>query len=702
MVRTFKVRLNAAHPELPLMEATAIVGSASTAFIYGVPASIGSWHITKVYVQATYPDESEVTIEARVGAEGIYTATIPMTMYSGRTRSGFVVLADGIDEGGDPVTGYVLGIADFAVYTKYLEVGHGTVAGATLHYFNIAPTVAKEGDVATVDGVLKLYNGSAWIPFTDIDLTDYYTKAETNSAIQSATAGLLPKTDVVDPVTASATGKAADALKVKERIALNNRGFNGSGYSDWSYSPDWVLVLDSSIRFDRVVYNEGYWIAEGHPDGIQAVIVLSKVQGAADALTVTFPESDYISAAVVATRTALKGYVMGDPADNTNPNKDKPVAKQEDLTAAEQAIAAKYTKPAGGIPSTDMSEAVQTSLAKADSALQSAPVSSVNTKTGAVTLYGSDVAMSSQDATTVAAAIAAKYAKPNDGIPKTDLASGVQTSLDKADAALPGTGGTMTGGLTTPNLTVGARYAGSTIGTNSVAAGGENEASGNHSFANGANTKAKGNFSHAEGVNTEATGGYQHADGSYNDPHTVLSGTAEQIAAGTALWMLGFGTSSSDKKNAVETMRNGKTFIYGVGGYDGTNPTGSGVVDIAAFLNALPSAGDLRYSLGTTITATATLADRTMNNVAPAADNTQNIVLSFPAAVTGKARDFCALVTNTTGNTGTISFSPPSGATIYGDGFGTIPASGETYLYNVMEIAANTFFTKAVKMETPA
>lgn len=54
-----------------------------------------------------------------------------------------------------------------------------------------------------------------------------------------------------------------------------------------------------------------------------------------------------------------------------------------------------YSKPSGGIPSTDMTSAVQTSLGKADTA----------------------------------------YQKPSGGIPSTDMASAVQTSLDKADTA---------------------------------------------------------------------------------------------------------------------------------------------------------------------------------------------------------------------------------------------------------------------------
>ena len=74
-------------------------------------------------------------------------------------------------------------------------------------------------------------------------------------------------------------------------------------------------------------------------------------------------------------------------------------------------------------------------------------------------------------------------------------------------------------------------------------------------------------------------------------------------------------------------------------------------------------------------------------------------MLTFPDAVTGYLRDFLVLVTNTTGNTGDITFSPPTGAMVYGNGFTNSPASGETWLYTVTEVADNEFFTKSEKME---
>lgn len=53
----------------------------------------------------------------------------------------------------------------------------------------------------------------------------------------------------------------------------------------------------------------------------------------------------------------------------------------------------KYTKPTGGIPKSDLSSSVQSSLEKAETALQTAPVTSVNGKTGAVALGKSDVGL---------------------------------------------------------------------------------------------------------------------------------------------------------------------------------------------------------------------------------------------------------------------------------------------------------------------
>ena len=97
-------------------------------------------------------------------------------------------------------------------------------------------------------------------------------------------------------------------------------------------------------------------------------------------------------------------------------------------TTQKAAWNAKYDKPAEGIPKTDLASAVQISLGKADSALQEhQDISALTTH-----VANSNIHVTSEQKT----AWSAKYDKPTSGIPKTDLVSSVQTSLDKADTAL--------------------------------------------------------------------------------------------------------------------------------------------------------------------------------------------------------------------------------------------------------------------------
>lgn len=70
---------------------------------------------------------------------------------------------------------------------------------------------------------------------------------------------------------------------------------------------------------------------------------------------------------------------------------------------AANTAAGKFTLPATGVPAGSLSDAVRASLGRADSALQSAPVTSVAGKAGAVTLVKGDVGLSQVDNTSDAA-----------------------------------------------------------------------------------------------------------------------------------------------------------------------------------------------------------------------------------------------------------------------------------------------------------
>lgn len=126
------------------------------------------------------------------------------------------------------------------------------------------------------------------------------------------------------------------------------------------------------------------------------------------------------------------GFITSAPVQSVNGKTGAVVLTASDVGAGT------YTKPSGGIPASDLAPGV----------IPSVPVQSVNGKTGAVVLDAEDVGALPED-TPIPAAVTEQtvagwgftkntgtYSKPSGGIPKTDLASDVQTSLGKADTAL--------------------------------------------------------------------------------------------------------------------------------------------------------------------------------------------------------------------------------------------------------------------------
>lgn len=83
------------------------------------------------------------------------------------------------------------------------------------------------------------------------------------------------------------------------------------------------------------------------------------------------------------------------------------------------------------------------------------------------------------------------------------------------------TGDTMTGPLTTTELTVGIRLGNNIVGENSTSLGKIYKATGENSVAEGYLTSASGNYSHAEGQQTIASGNYSHAEGSSQSIRTA-------------------------------------------------------------------------------------------------------------------------------------------------------------------------------------
>ena len=101
------------------------------------------------------------------------------------------------------------------------------------------------------------------------------------------------------------------------------------------------------------------------------------------------------------------------------------------------------------------------------------------------------------------------------------------------------------------------------FGSGSHAEGVNNKAFGACSHAEGNITQASGQFSHTEGCGTRAYSKYEHAEGAYNKSY---SNPSAQV-----IHSVGIGSDDNNRKNAHEIKFNGDHYIYGVGGFDGTN-----------------------------------------------------------------------------------------------------------------------------------
>ena len=113
-------------------------------------------------------------------------------------------------------------------------------------------------------------------------------------------------------------------------------------------------------------------------------------------------------------------------------------------------------------------------------------------------------------------------------------------------------------------------------GMMSHAEGDTTQANGSASHAEGYMTKASGSFAHSEGKATVTAVEGGHAEGIYNEDDTNL------------IHSVGIGSGDSARKNAEAIYTDGKKYIYGVGGYDGTKASiANGAKDIATVVNEI-------------------------------------------------------------------------------------------------------------------
>lgn len=161
MIGTLNVAVNAANPNIPLKTLFAYIHSPSSIRIIDVPKKIGKWIITQVYFTANYPDNRIVTAQC-VLTGGCWTGTIVGSTVTGTSLNGYTISANGIDENGNPITGYVLGKGSVEILDADTKLAP-TDPIFYIHVLNTKPENPTKGDAYVDGGVWYFYNGDNWV-----------------------------------------------------------------------------------------------------------------------------------------------------------------------------------------------------------------------------------------------------------------------------------------------------------------------------------------------------------------------------------------------------------------------------------------------------------------------------------------------------------------------------------------------------------
>ena len=163
MFGEIEISVNAAHPNLPLAPLSTFVGSPSTVRILGVPCAAGKSRITGVSLVVVCPDNS-IRSSACVFAGDVWTGSLAAFDESAKIVNGFRVVANGTDENGNAIDGYVLGVGDVEI----MAIDGTITTGKTsyyLHFLADVPENPKYADVAPFSDGLKMWDGTQWTPF---------------------------------------------------------------------------------------------------------------------------------------------------------------------------------------------------------------------------------------------------------------------------------------------------------------------------------------------------------------------------------------------------------------------------------------------------------------------------------------------------------------------------------------------------------
>lgn len=256
MIAVINVEITAANPSMPLFPWRAYVNSPSSLRIRNVPRRVGNWNIDKVYVSAAYPDNSIKSAEC-VLVGGIWVCTIAGSTSTGFSQNGYTIFADGKDENGNEVTGYVLGKGDITI----LEADGTITPGEDTYYVHMLsaePSTPKDGDLWQLSGSWYIYQDGTAYPIGDDSglisqlSTELSNKADISSLSDYAlSSDLSSKQDKLSDQQISAIDSVVD-----ERATIITFTDNTTS------SFNWVGEINCQTMIDEGLYDGSnfFWI----------------------------------------------------------------------------------------------------------------------------------------------------------------------------------------------------------------------------------------------------------------------------------------------------------------------------------------------------------------------------------------------------------------------------------------------------------
>lgn len=171
MITTQEVKVQAQNPSMPLNPFTAFKSSPSSLRVLDVPKKIGLWNITSVQIQVTYPDSHIVSKEC-VRTGNVWVGTLEGTSAVGSVCKGYHITASGVDEDGNEVSGYVLGVGDVVIIDLDGSI-YPSESADIVRIFDSRPENPKTGDVYLDGNSLMVYDGNAWTKINGEDLSGF-------------------------------------------------------------------------------------------------------------------------------------------------------------------------------------------------------------------------------------------------------------------------------------------------------------------------------------------------------------------------------------------------------------------------------------------------------------------------------------------------------------------------------------------------